>query len=451
MKLNEKNVLSIFDSIERRTREAEENFLSAQKENDANGTEQLVEYPLESPARMEMTEMYNTLKELNHLRLFGAAANDNYLAGGSKIVTAPILEKITNLSITALTPKSSNTLLVAGGIFAVMEGVISLITGVDYNLFIGVTILAALLDSILINGAIFETIQKIIMPDYFKKVLRHEAGHFLIAYLLGCPVEGCVLSSWDALKDPRFGGRRTGLSAGTSFFDDQLSKQVNGKMPMNRSTIDRYSAIVMGGIAAEAINYGGADGGASDEMALIRFLTQISPRGGGATAWNAEKIRNQARWGAMQAVLLIRHYKSSYEALVNVLEQGGSLGECIWAIETAAIDDKTEIRQSPQGIIVERGLFGEWIQDEEIMRKELLSVQKNTMTDLYSQDGTTIQSYNAQPLIPQMKKEKDSLTVEESEEFLKKYRDIVERKLKEIDDQIETMTKEEYTISKDNK
>ena len=41
----------------------------------------------------------------------------------------------------------------------------------------------------------------------------------MAAYLLGCPVEGCVLSAWAASRDPRFVG-----AAGTLFFDPELTR-----------------------------------------------------------------------------------------------------------------------------------------------------------------------------------------------------------------------------------
>jgi len=163
-------------------------------------------------------------------------------------------------------------------------------------------------------------------------------------------VEGIVLSAWAALQDRRFGARQ--VSAGTSFFDPELSNQINSNGQVTRSAVDRYSIIVMAGIAAEADYYGRADGGAGDEMALVAFLSQLNA-GKAAGAWNAETIKNQARWGALQAVLMMREYKPAYDALVDALERGGTLGDCIYAIERAARENNLKPLERPLGFIVD--------------------------------------------------------------------------------------------------
>jgi hypothetical protein len=354
--------LQVFRAIEDRTKEAEENNINKRLAEAGSINLGALEYPLTSPARMEMTDMYNTLKSRGVVQVFGMAAEGNYPAQGTKNVTPILLEKITGLSMVSLTPKPTNTLLLAGVALAVFEGILSLATGIQLNFLIFLTLFLAFLDKLLINGAIFETITRIVMPEYTTKIIKHEAGHFLCAYLLGCPVEGCVLSTWAALNDARFGGKRTSVNAGTSFFDASLSNEINGLQPLTRASIDRYSVIVMGGIAAEALNFGRADGGAGDEIALVSFLSNLNPRSGGAMSWNIHSIKNQARWGALQAVLLIREYRPCYDALVDALERGGNLGECVYAIENAAKENGLpSISERPLGYIVDEGLYGEWV------------------------------------------------------------------------------------------
>ena len=383
-----------------------------------------------------MTDMYTALSQLGHLKLFGAAGrNDHPLpAMGSKVVTPTLLEQITNLSMVSLTPKPTNTLLLGGIALAIAEGILSLSTGIDLNFLVLLTITAAFMDKLLVNGAVFETATRTLMPEYRKKVLRHEAGHFLCAYLLGCPVEGCVLSSWAALQDARFGGRATGVSAGTSFFDRDLSEEMNGQRPLSRDSIDRYSVIVMGGIAAEAINFGRADGGAGDEMALVRFLSSINPRGGGAVSWDAERIKNQARWGAMQAVLLLRQYKASYDALVDALERGGDLGECIYAIEQAAREKGEEPLDKPLGYIVERGLYGEWTDvppPDATNQYASLAAAKSTDTSV-AVNGSTVKAVST-PSAP--------LEDEDVSTSLEELRKAAEKKLQEIEGKLSEMEK----------
>lgn len=165
---------------------------------------------------------------------------------------------------------------------------------------------------------------------------------------------GCVLSAWAAQKDSRF---KDQVTAGTSFFDPVLADDMNLRSTVTRPSIDRYSIVVMAGIAAEALNFEKAEGGAGDEMALTGFLSAINPNLGSnrgvsrAAVWDYERIRNQARWGACQSVLLLKTYSKCYDALVDALERGGKLGECIYAIERAARDNDLGRLTKPIGVV----------------------------------------------------------------------------------------------------
>jgi hypothetical protein len=398
--INRERWQRIFQAIEVRTSEAEENTVNTQRA--------LAEYPPISPARMDMTDMYSTLRDQQHLRLFGAVAVDKPLASGSHTVTPTILEQITNLSMKALTPQPTPTLLIAGIALALVEGALSVALNWNFNLLVLSTLVFAFFDKLLLNGAIFETFLKAFSPGISQKILRHEAGHFLCAYLLGCPVEGCVLSAWAALSDARFD--KQNVSAGTSFFDPSLSREMNsGKV--SRSSLDRYSIIVMGGIAAEAVKFGRADGGAGDEMALVAFLSQLN--GKGSNTWNDTTIRNQARWGALQAVLMLREYKPAYDALVDALERGGKLGDCIHAIEQAGRQHNLEPLSKPVGYILDQGLYGQWTTE---MPTDVTTTTTTT---------TTTATTEAKPI-----------TETESFDQLNEYRTQVEERLRAIDARI---------------
>ena len=202
----------IFDAIEERTSDAEVNGSNSDEQKQQ--LEQQQQQPMLSQSRKEMTEMYSLLKHQGHLRLFGAITRENMPASGSHTVRPALLEAITSLSMNSLTPQPSNTLLYAGIGVALLESIASEFLGLDLNIIFFATFGAALYDQIFMNGALSETCVKILSPETQAKITRHEAGHFLCSYILGCPVEGYVLSAWGALEDPRFRGR--GVSAGTS-------------------------------------------------------------------------------------------------------------------------------------------------------------------------------------------------------------------------------------------
>jgi hypothetical protein len=382
----------IFDAIGTRTAEA-----------DQDAANQLM-----SKARMEMTGMYNELRRQDHLRLFGAIGKENLPASGSHSVSPKLLEEVTSLSMNSLTPKPSNNLLWAGVGLAVLEGIAAMVYGLNINVLFMLTFAAAFGDRIILNGAIQESIAKILTPGTQQKIIRHEASHLLLAYLLGCPIEGFCLSAWAALKDSRFSTRA--VSAGTSFFDPILSKEIESQK-VTRSSIDRYSIIVMAGIAAEAVNYGQADGGSSDELALIQFLSKMNGDNPRNPAWNDITIRNQARWGAMQAVLLLREYEECYDALVDSLERGGTLGDCVYAIEDAGRESGKHPLEKPLGYIVEKtNMEQEWVTElpEPIMAESA----------------------------PSKKEEGSNIDPEQSLEQLRAYKEEVEQRLKSIDEQL---------------
>jgi hypothetical protein len=98
------------------------------------------------------------------------------------------------------------------------------------------------------------------------RIVHHEAGHFLVAYLLGIPVTGYTLSAWEAWKQGQPG------QGGVSFDDGELASQLEmGKI--SAQMLDRYCTVWMAGIAAETLVFNNAEGGYDDKNKLIGALT----------------------------------------------------------------------------------------------------------------------------------------------------------------------------------
>lgn len=440
-------IRSIFDCIEVATAETDVNTVNKRLIEDANinaASSEGVDFRSLDRARSQMTKVYNTLRERGVLNVFGAIGRPGpysespiYPTSGSKIITPPILEEATNLPLKSLTPESTNFLLYGGAALATLEGAVSLYFGFDFNQLVICTLLLALMDQIIVSGAVFESTIRIVNPSMTTRVTKHEAGHFLMSYLLGCPVEGCVLSTWAALKDPRFSGRSTQVSACTAYYDNDLSEQISGAKPLTRESIDRYSIIVMGGIAAEAVEFGRADGGAGDEEALVRFLRSLNPRSGNAVSqWTPELIRNQARWGATQAVLLLKEYKPCYDSLVGALERGGDLGQCVNAIEDAARKEGLGWLRRPLGTVTGDGEFGKWIptgeESNDVVITSFEATANSSNREPQINQGPAAIGANGVPTFG-----RDSIT--DTEEFLKMYRKQTEEKLEKIEQELSKM------------
>eukprot|EP01036_Dinobryon_divergens_P026769 gene26769-35455_t len=265
--------------------------------------------------------IYRRLERQKILKGFGCI--DGEYPEKSTDISPAKLEELTGLSIASLTPRERTTYWrLAGVMLCALEYVFGINIGIDplFTL-IPLTFFLLGVDQLFYKGAAFETVYRTLFPEYGSKIIAHEAGHFLIAYLLGVPVRECVTNAWDARKNPDIKGQ-----AGTIFFDSKLAEEMD-KQQVTRTSLNRLSVVIMAGIAAEALKFGRAEGGAVDEQSLIGFLNSIQP------PWNILRIQGQARWAVLQAILLIKEHMSSYNALVKALEEKKSVGDCVAAIE----------------------------------------------------------------------------------------------------------------------
>lgn len=157
------------------------------------------------------------------------------------------------------------------------------------------------------------------------RIIRHEAGHFLVAYLLDIPVSGYALTAWEAF--------RQGQSAqgGVRFNDEKLAAQLQ-KGIVSEQMIDQYFTVWMAGIAAEDLAYGNAEGGAEDRAKITVILTQLKR--------STESKLKQSR-ASLQARSLIENHQSAYQALVTAMTQRASISECYQAIDQQISTNQT--------------------------------------------------------------------------------------------------------------
>jgi hypothetical protein len=155
--------------------------------------------------------------------------------------------------------------------------------------------------------------------QYRERIARHEAGHFLVAYLLGIPITGYTLTAWEAFKQGQPG------LGGVMFDTEVLKTSPAREMSL---IVERFCTVFMAGIAAETLVYGSAEGGWEDRQKVRETLS---------LAGVSESIYQQKEsWAKLQATNLIEQNWDAYEALVKAMQERSSIERCYQSIETLA-------------------------------------------------------------------------------------------------------------------
>ncbi|KDP23574.1 hypothetical protein JCGZ_23407 [Jatropha curcas] len=185
------------------------------------------------------------------------------------------------------------------------------------------------LDSVSFNGGVgglvLDTIGHTFSRKYHNRVIQHEAGHFLIAYLLGILPKGYTLSSLEALQKEG----SLNVQAGTAFVDFEFLEEVNaGKV--SATTLNRFSCIALAGVITEYLLYGYAEGGLADINKLDLLLNGLG--------FTQKKADSQIRWSVLNTVLILRRHERARAKLAEAMSMGKSVGSCIAIVEDN-IDD----------------------------------------------------------------------------------------------------------------
>lgn len=162
-----------------------------------------------------------------------------------------------------------------------------------------------------------------VSPQRQERILHHEAGHFLIAYLLDIPVSGYALTAWEAFRQGQ------AAQGGVRFCDQELMEQLDqGKL--STQLVNRYCTLWMAGISAELITYGNAEGGIEDRGKIKALWRQLGR--------SEAMAKQQENWAILQAQTLLERHQRSYQALVNAMKQRLSVPECYQVIEQELIE-----------------------------------------------------------------------------------------------------------------
>ncbi|KAI4303536.1 hypothetical protein MLD38_039149 [Melastoma candidum] len=172
-----------------------------------------------------------------------------------------------------------------------------------------------------VSSLFLDTVGHTFSQKYHNRVIQHEAGHFLIAYLVGILPRGYTISCLDALQKEG----SLNVQAGTSFVDFEFLEEVNaGKV--SASMLNRFSCIALAGVATEYLLFGCAEGGIADINKLDVLLKGLG--------FTQKKADSQVRWSVLNTILLLRRHESARAKLADAMSEGKSIGFCIDIVES---------------------------------------------------------------------------------------------------------------------
>ena len=264
-------------------------------------------------------------------------------------------------------------------------------------------------------SAALVSIQREIFPTYRRRMIQHEAGHFLLGHLLGWPVQSyrannAVKSAVEfyPLSDEDVGRDRAasmgfdaakgnslepeieipdkpfysnegqgGAELKNSVFRDEqditefeLEPADDPKKSwpfrgFDEETLDILAVISVAGAASELLAFGNAEGGVADLLQLRRFYGAAAAAESGDKSGSSDtgsvfgefgddakerrlrrqgektgggmgerEMDNRTKFAIGYAMVLLRQHLGVLDDLAEVMERGGSVSECIIAIET---------------------------------------------------------------------------------------------------------------------
>ncbi|KAL4579849.1 hypothetical protein LXL04_016017 [Taraxacum kok-saghyz] len=171
-----------------------------------------------------------------------------------------------------------------------------------------------------------------------KQVVQHEAGHFLVGYVLGVLPKKYRFSSMEDVKQDQV------IDASVKFIgfefltelEDELSSKKNMcdvkpghraiKRKLSSTVLSKFLCVIVGGLVAEYLVYGYSKGHHGDMDKLGRVLKWLQ-----ITEDEADGV---LRWAVLNTLLILRRHGEARLALVDSMTRGRSIGNCIDVIET---------------------------------------------------------------------------------------------------------------------
>lgn len=175
-------------------------------------------------------------------------------------------------------------------------------------------------DTLQLKGQTLTIVIDALSPETKRqRIIHHEAGHFLAAYLLGIPIAGYSVTAWDAWKQGH------GDLAGVQLDQETLlQKTTPNELPL---VLERLGTVLMAGMAAEEMIYGSDQGGQGDRYQLREAfkLMELTP----------QQMEAKEKWLRLQAQNLLQRHREAYDQLAIALRERQPLTQCCDRLQEA--------------------------------------------------------------------------------------------------------------------
>ncbi|KAG2496576.1 hypothetical protein HYH03_005398 [Edaphochlamys debaryana] len=178
------------------------------------------------------------------------------------------------------------------------------------------------------EALLVDSLGRVLVRNYGPRVAYHEAGHLLVAYLLGLLPRAYTLSSLDAFL--RY--RALNVQAGTRFCDAGFQAEVrSGKL--KASSLERFSCVALAGVLTEYLRFGRAEGGLGDVLQLDTMFRALQ--------FSQKKADGEVRWAVLNCAALLRRHAALHDQLAAAMVAGASVGQCVLLLEErlAGVED----------------------------------------------------------------------------------------------------------------
>jgi hypothetical protein len=241
--------------------------------------------------------------------------------------------------------------------------------------------------------AVLANVQRQLFPSYRKRLLQHEAGHFLMGHLLGWPIQNYQLEAglqqavlfypladefvgvtraqqlgFDSNRkqrdetsleeqreasapfySPQGRGRRelfeqSVFRKSTNKDDKDQKRQEFSRLPklqdpttvwpykgFSDAVLDQITVVSVAGVCAELLLTGSAEGGVADLQQLTVILKEAS-----AETLTERDVRNKIRYALGFTMSQLRRHLGVLDALAEAMDEGKSVADCVYMMETCS-------------------------------------------------------------------------------------------------------------------